>query len=254
MLGDTSIGVDVDQLVSKCLTFMRSGGPGGTLQERSPTARRRRHTAGNADSDEEDDVTEHALDWGLFGRHACLPYIRRPPVPSFLLGPLSIEKKQRAHTQRRARLTKDAAGREARPEVLDKEDLSQSDENGLTAICTRIHKDLKRHIKKAEETIEQAGFHSSEELQTERGKSLLKRLRIATNGSVPLFDFVVNPQSFGQTVENIFYVSFLIKEGSVGIQPDDDGLPTLRELLGRVLRPLLTAISAIGAADLTATA
>jgi hypothetical protein len=39
---------------------------------------------------------------------------------------------------------------------------------------------------------------------------------------------VINPDDYGQTVENIFYASFLIKEGSAGIQVDDDGLVVIR--------------------------
>jgi hypothetical protein len=35
-------------------------------------------------------------------------------------------------------------------------------------------------------------------------------------------------------VENIFYISFLIKEGNVGIDMDDDGLPTLGKRSQRV--------------------
>jgi hypothetical protein len=41
-------------------------------------------------------------------------------------------------------------------------------------------------------------------------------------------ELVINPDDYGQTVENIFYASFLIKEGSAGIQVDDDGLVVIR--------------------------
>ena len=34
-------------------------------------------------------------------------------------------------------------------------------------------------------------------------------------GSVPFYHFITDPQSFSKTVENMFYVSFLIKEGKV---------------------------------------
>ena len=226
VLGDTSTGIDVDEFLSKCITYMRNGGPLSRDEQVTSSSRRRQTNAEDSD-EEDDDMVGEALDWEFLGRHACFPYNSRPPVPSFLLGPLSVEKRQRTQTQRRARNAKDTAGREARPEALSRGDLNTSDENGLTAICTRIRNQLQRHISKAEKTLESAGFTSMEDLQTERGKAMLRKVRMSGNGGVGLFDFVINPRSFGQTVENLFYVSFLIKEGAFGVQNDDQGLPTI---------------------------
>lgn len=51
-----------------------------------------------------------------------------------------------------------------------------------------------------------------------------KALKKADDGNgVNFFQFVINPESFGQTVENIFYASFLIKEGRAEMQVGDDG-------------------------------
>lgn len=228
VLGDNSTGVDVDEFLSKCITYMRYGGPVAGDHQEAATCSRRRARA-NADSgDEEEEGVGEALDWELFGKHACFPFNNRPSVPTFLLGPLSVEKKQRAPTQRRAKQTRDTNAREARPETLSKDNLNQSDENSLTAICTSIRKLLSQKVDTAMKAVEQAGFRDQEELlTTQRGRNFLRKYHICDTGGVSLFEFVINPRSFGQTVENIFYVSFLIKEGSVGIQPDKNGLPTL---------------------------
>lgn len=227
VLGDATSGIDVELFLSKCITYMRNGGPAGD-QEPSRSQRRRRqahYESDNEDEDEDDDGGE-ALDWECLGQHACFPYNSRPAVPSFLLGPLSVEKKQRALTQRRVRQTKDSAAREARPDQLSKEDLTQSSENQLTTICSRIHRSLKAHCAKAIRAIESSGLTN---LESEDAKEFLKEERITSTGGPSLFDFVVNPNSFGQTVENLFYVSFLIKEGVVGVENDGDELPTLGE-------------------------
>ncbi|EEB06289.1 Smc5-6 complex non-SMC subunit Nse4 [Schizosaccharomyces japonicus yFS275] len=44
---------------------------------------------------------------------------------------------------------------------------------------------------------------------------------------VSLFKFITNPENFSQTVENLFCVSHLVKEGKVGIREDENGLPIL---------------------------
>lgn len=231
VLGDTSSGIDVDEFLSKCITYMRNGGPldRNDDEDGAPSSSRRRTTRNREDSDdEEDELGGEPLDWALFGQHACYPYNARPCVPSFLLGPLSVEKKHRMQTQRRARQSKDNQGREARPEALSREDLHNTDENGLTAICKRINTHLRKHVNRGMAAIESAGFESREDLiNTERGKKMLKKYRLSETGGVSLFDFVLNPRSFGQTVENLFYVSFLIKEGALGVQADSEGLPTI---------------------------
>lgn len=207
---------------------MRNGGPLSRDEDPTASARPRRTNADDSD-EEDDDVIGEALDWDFLGRHACFPYNSRPPCPSFLLGPLSVEKKQRTQTQRRARNAKDTAGREARPEALTKDDLHSSDENSLKTICTRLRSQLQKHISRAEHSLSAAGFTSADELQTQRGKAMLRKVRMCANGGVGLFDFVVNPRSFGQTVENLFYVSFLVREGAVGVENDENGLPTISE-------------------------
>ena len=50
-------------------------------------------------------------------------------------------------------------------------------------------------------------------------------------GAVNIFKFVINPHDFGQSVENLFYLSFLIRDGKCAFYTDEDtGEPVIREL------------------------
>jgi len=47
------------------------------------------------------------------------------------------------------------------------------------------------------------------------------------NAPINLFEFVINPRSYGQTIENIFYVSFNVRLARAKIDFDNNGIPIL---------------------------
>lgn len=230
VLGDSSTGIDVDEFLSKCITFMRNGGASREGEEAMARPQRQTRTRDDSDDDDDDDDDPigEALDWELLGRHACFPSNARPPVPSFLLGPLSVQKKQRTQTQRRAR-AENAATKESRPQALTREEIDTSDDKGLTAICNRLHRHLSKLCDKGQRALGKAGITNDEELRTPEGQAVLDQYGITAMGGPNLFKYTINPHSFGQTVENLFYVSFLIKEGTCGLyfDNDGDGMPSL---------------------------
>ena len=42
-----------------------------------------------------------------------------------------------------------------------------------------------------------------------------------------IFEFVINPNDYAQSVENIFYLSFLIRDGKVAFETDEDAVPII---------------------------
>ncbi|KAK0382398.1 hypothetical protein CLIM01_00211 [Colletotrichum limetticola] len=227
MQGSSTEGVDVDEFVSKCCTYMRQAG--GIADDEAPelsgTQRRRRRTNNNT-RDDEDEGNDEAFNWSHLGRFASLPNVRRPALPGFLLGPLSVEKKVRKISKRTAPFRPNNL-EETRPEVLNVEDLAKK-ENDLTAICGKILKQLDKVQSSIQtelsEIFENTEMDDAEQIQ------LMQKYGLRDTGGVDLLRFVVNPKSFGQTVENMFYVSFLIRDGKVGIEFDSDEYPSLNPI------------------------
>ena len=220
-LGDSSVGIDVDDFVGRCIAFMKRGDREEGAEAQN-TQRRRRQ------GDEEEEETGDTMNWDYLGRNACFLYNSRPCLSGFLLGPLSVQKKVRQQTQRRAREAKDAPSQLLRPIELSHEDLEKQESANLSVICTEIAGLLRRTHKQRQDSLElEYGELEDEDPPDDVVRKMMRKHGVCSDGGVPLFEFCVNPMSFGQTVENLFYVSFLIKESSAGLGFDSDGLPTL---------------------------
>ncbi|KAK1224592.1 hypothetical protein PQX77_012487 [Marasmius sp. AFHP31] len=132
---------------------------------------------------EEDDLDDDSpLEWDKIGRKA-LAKSRRVPIVGFMLGPLSVEQKKRAAVKR-AKLEKNKAD-EKQPQELKEEDIARS-ENETTKNVQTISK------------------------------------RLEDVGEVNIFRFIINPNDFAQSVENLFYLSFLIRDGLVAYETSED--------------------------------
>ncbi|KAL7795920.1 Nse4 C-terminal domain-containing protein [Trichoderma ceciliae] len=225
--GSLSQGIDVDDFISKCIAYMRSGGGitndhslelSSTQRQRRRTLHDRTHDDDNGDVGDEGDM----MNWAHLGRFACLPYIRRPALPGFLLGPLSVEKKARKAAKRSAPFRPNSLT-ETRPEILNVDDLAKK-ENDLTVICGKILQQLYKIQANTQQTVADL---ITDDMDEDEKTRIMHQHGLRSTGGIDLMRFVVNPKSFGQTIENLFYVSFLIRDGRVEIDFDEYGLPAL---------------------------
>lgn len=258
-------GVNLEDFAARCKDYMRFGR--GLADPNSPdlsrAQRRRRriealaHRRGGDDSeqgavagdggDDDGDVEGDAanndgeggeggqrwekLDWDHFGQYACLPHTRRPGLARFLpRAALPADDKTRVLRKRTAALRLHEL-QEVRPQVLRADDLGVSQNSDLTTLANDILRQLHQATEQGQEQV-QSAYNELEENEDEGADgSILQRLMdrygIRSDGGVDLIRFAVNPRSFAQTVENFFYISFLVRDGRVGLAYDDNGLPSI---------------------------
>lgn len=124
-------------------------------------------------------------------------YNRSVDVTDHLLGPFSLEKKIRT-VRRRVQEDDNLAGKK----VTTADNVTKDDLNEKQTATT------------PEQVIKCY-------------KLLLKT--IGHDKTISLFKFILNPNSFAKSIENLFYTSFLIKDGRLILGEDEnDGLPTLK--------------------------
>lgn len=215
--GDNAQGVDLEVFISKCRAFMRAA-----LEDEAAAPSNTQRRRG-----EEEEEDGDMLNWAYLGRHACMQNISRPAVPGFLLGPLSVEKRAKRLVVRKAALRINAM-QESRPEVIVSRNIEKSENANLSYLCKQILARLEE-VKELCTSAAQAEFERTGEMSPNEEQALMDRHGVSYDGGLEFFKFVINPWSFGQSVENMFYVSFLIRDGKAGITADDRGLPYLSQ-------------------------
>jgi len=127
------------------------------------------------------------LNWHAVGQEA-VKHLKRTPTISFMYGPLEIE--QTVVRKERQRREREKIGEKVVPEEVKD---TQMDQEALEKATSKRVEDLRGYLEKAKQ--------------------------------IDFVKFVVDPQSFSQTVENIFHYSFLIKDGQAAFKLDDKGIP-----------------------------
>lgn len=125
-------------------------------------------------------------------------YLKRTPTFHFMLGSFKTEPpvvKQRIERQKRS---------------------NKTEEKGV----------MPAQLKKMEESHQEAT-----EKEVERILGYLQTFfRDEPETPISFFDFVIDPNSFARTVENIFHVSFIIRDGFARIKLDQDKLPIIEPI------------------------
>ena len=135
-----------------------------------------------------------------FGKVA-MGYFRLPPRPTYLLGSLNNnEVLVRVRKIRQRRIVDRNADEAVKTKVKE-----------LGTAGGAEHKD-------ANSTLN----------EVERIDHILRKLFKKTKSTpICFYTFIVHPHSFSRTVENIFYVAFLVKDGYAKISLDDFNLPVI---------------------------
>ncbi|NXE91286.1 NSE4A protein, partial [Menura novaehollandiae] len=151
------------------------------------------------DSDDSEDVPGGFLPsnaWQKMGEEA-LKYFRRAPTFHYMMGSFKSDPpvpKQRIERQKKASRGK---AERAMPAQLKK--MEESHQEATEKEVERILGILQTHFENDPDT------------------------------PISFFDFVIDPKSFARTVENMFHVSFLIRDGLAKIKLDEDELPVIAE-------------------------
>jgi len=159
--------------------------------------------ANNFSTDSKENITATKLQWVSLGK-GLSKYFSRAPTVNFVLGALDTEEgEMREKPVRQVRKVANRKEVATKIETIDKSEVNEQKTFNLvksTKLC--LEKIYKNNNKKP----------------------------------VDYFTFVIDPDSFGNTVENMFHVAFAVKDRSVRLDIDEGrGLPTLEPIKpGRV--------------------
>ena len=192
--------------------------------------------------------------WKMFGFQTGICFNAVGSHVSFLYGPLDAEykvKERKKVERKQKQVEQEEDVEEQQPEDVDQSQKKESDGNELSAVESHMNtikgtlkKRAKEEAAKASEREEEYVAKLSDEVEDgpEKEKFIGKRVKKfqIEAQKVNAVQNLFNPQSFTQTVENVFHFSFLIKANQASIEVRD--AETAKEFggcePGPVIRPL----------------
>ncbi len=197
---EQAVDAEVFALVAESgLEHVRRLACGGRARAPADLARRlrARYAGGGGDALGADGAPDpSAFDWAALGRGLAAWFA---PAPAFhpMLGPLdAAPRTKRVVAQRRRR---EPLGEAARPEEVG--DLAAEERQETDRAMEAMYRALRAR------PAAPAGADGA----------------ASSGGAAPLLELVMNHASFAQTVENLFTLSFLVKEGRVALEEGADG-------------------------------
>jgi hypothetical protein len=150
------------------------------------------------------------FDWRTLGAECGICFNALPEGVSFLAGPLDAQLKE--PTEKKARVVRQRAvaeaGEEVKPEQVQAGEKNKKENvDQLSALLKQMKKKLNHRC------VSQMATNRERAAGDETAEQLLQETGMEIDGVQYLF----NPDSFTQTVENIFHYSFLIKKGEAAI-------------------------------------
>jgi hypothetical protein len=158
--------------------------------------------------------------WKVLGDQAGVCFNKVPAEVTFLSGPLEQDHAVRLRRKPRVRPERMDDVVEEKPE--DVQTTSSDRHTGIGELQIHQMRDI------LQKECEQAGWSQlqdlSHQLPPEQEGISGKEFNAGAYGEVDGLSFVLNGNSFTQTVENIFNLSFFVKEGEVEMNLRDDGV------------------------------
>lgn len=163
------------------------------------------------------------------GRQAGACFNAIPPSVQFLLGPLEQDytpSQRRRRQQRQVDESEEEDEEEQRPDEVKKQKTAQNIMEKQMKECTKalIRESKKQYDKDMAEI--QREYGSDDDCDEAKKRERAKAVQNA--GKIPLVNALWNHKSFTQTVENLFHLSFMVKEGRAELGTTDEGTPTFR--------------------------